>query len=690
MGLSKAMTRFVTLRSVPRALCLAALVLSVMGPLAGCGSLGNPFRSGGHGPSRKVGRIQISVAWPVRAGRLIPDASNSIVVNIKDSQGRNAPGFPKTLVRPSEVSGSGTAATATTSAVNLEVGQPSTPETYSISASAYPNADGTGVAQSSGGTAVKLDTDNPDAQANFTLGSTIRSVTISITDGSTSIQNLGKDRTRAYIATALDANGKIVLTTAAKWKWEILNGGIGTFQGGSGASYIGNGSTYVAGDPGNAPQDVTLKVTETEASDSDPANPSFYTITTAVRVVPMGLATTEWPRFHGSAQNLGTGTSGTAIASAVSAVWSGPAKVGPKNVVFSSGVVDANGVLYIGAYDEVSGTSGRIFAIAPDGTLKWSYVAKGRIESSPVISRDGTIYFGSYDDSSVGGYLYAIKNNAAGTAAVDVWIRQMNGPVFGTPAVDKNGYLYAGTGGADKALYKLDSLNGKFVANWKVQADTAIQTSPALSTDESSIYVISAGDTLSDGSRIGANLYAVNTATGAIRWTYATGDKSVTMSSPVVVNGRVFFGTLEGLFFAVNESNGTDAWTLSYDAEAQIYSTAAVSPDGLTLYFATFDNVSGIDNNRVIALDAATGNVVWSTAPFSAGFTSSPAVSADGTRLYIGGYDGNIHGINTVTGSVAWTFKSGVANENFDSSPCIGPNGDVFIGSYTGDVYRLH
>jgi len=688
------MTRFVTLRSVPRVLCLAALALSVMGPLAGCGNLGNPFRSGGSTPTRKVGRIQISVAWPVRTGRLIPDASNSIVVNIKDSQGRNAPGFPKTLVRPTEVSGSGTAATATTSAVNLEVGQPASPETYTISADAYPNANGTGTVQSTGGTAVSLDTEKPDAQADFVLASTIRSVAITITDGSTVAQNLGKDRTRAYRATAWNGpngTGQVVLTTASKWKWEILNSGIGTFQGG-GTTTSGQDVVYVAGDPGSAPQDVTVRVTETEASDSDPANPAYYTITTGVRVVPMGLASTAWPRFHGSAQNLGTGIAGTSLSASATKSWL--AKVGPRNVVFSSGVVDANGVVYIGAYDELSGTSGRIYAIAADGTVIGFYSAKGRIESSPVVSQDGTVYFGSYDDSSTGGYVTAIRLNAAGTAfAPPVWERQMSGPVFGTPALDKNGYLYVGTGGSDNALYKLDSLNGKLVSGWKAPAGTAIQTSPALSTDEATVYVISAGETKSDGSKVGANLYAVNTssaALGALRWTFATNDKSVTMSSPVVRDGRVYFATLEGLVYAVNEASGTSAWALAFDAEAQVYSTVAVSPDGTKLFFGTFDNVSGIDNHRVVCLDAAAGTEVWSTPKFTAGFTSSPAVSADGTRVYIGGYDGNVHGIDTTSGTVAWTFKTGVTNENFDSSPCIGPNGDVIIGSYTGDVYRLH
>ena len=406
------MTRFVSLRTVPRALCASAIVLSLVVPLAGCGGgLGRPFGGGSSAPSRKVGSIQISVAWPERTTRLIPEAANSIVVSITDSLGRNAPGFPKTLVRPVDITGGGAAAVATTTATNLEVGVPGTPEVYTITASAYPGNNGSGVVQSTGGTAVGLDTDNPTKNdVAFTLGSTIRSVEISITDGSTSAQNLGKNRTRAFLATAKDASGAIVLTTAAKWKWEIT--GIGAFRKpdntSAGATYLGNGSVYVAGDPGATAKDVTIKVTETEASTSDAAHPTYYTTSTSLRIVPLGLASSVWPRFHGSKQNKGIGAAGTSIASAVSQVWGAPLSITPRNVVFSSAVVDASGVVYIGGYDEASGTNGKLYAINSNGTLKWSYTAKGRIESSPVISRDGTIYFGSFDDASGGGYLYAI------------------------------------------------------------------------------------------------------------------------------------------------------------------------------------------------------------------------------------------------------------------------------------------
>jgi outer membrane protein assembly factor BamB len=693
------MTRFVSMRTVPRALCASAIALSLVVPLTGCGgSLGRPFGGGISAvASRKVGVIEVSVAWPERS-RLIPDASNSIKVTITDSLGRNAPGFPKILVRPTDIVGTsgGTPSTvATTTATNLEVGVPGTPEIYTITAEAFSNTTATETAtdaiQSKATTTVALDTDNPNnnnAPVAFTLGTTISSVEIGITDGSTSGQSLGKDRTRAFVATAKDSRGFIVLTTASKWKWEILSSGIGFFRNpdntSAGTTYLGNGATYVAGDPAGSTQTVTIQVTETESSGSESTNLGRFTTTTQVKIVPLGLSDSAWPRFRGSKDNQGIGTQGTSIASSVSQGWAGPLGVSPSNVVFSSAVVDKQGVVYIGGYDEATGRTGRLYAINPDGTKKWEYTAKGRIECSPVISQDGTIYFGSFDDNSTGGYLYALNPDRS-----EVWVKQTAGPVFGTPALDANGYLYYSTGGSDRKLNKADSLNGIPVPGWQFASNTDIQTSPALSQDDSVVYFISAGETDSAGNRIGARLYAVNTATPTSVWTFDTSDQSVTMSSPVIFNNTIFFGTLEGNFYAVNQTAGTLAWTQTFDAEAQIYATAAIAKDGTKVYLATFDNVSGIDKNRIIALNPTDGSLIWETTSFAAGFTSSPAVSADGTRLYIGCYDGNVYGINTTNGASAWTFATGTTDENFDSSPCIGPSGTVYIGSFKGNVYAL-
>ncbi|MEO0080493.1 MAG: PQQ-binding-like beta-propeller repeat protein, partial [candidate division WOR-3 bacterium] len=50
---------------------------------------------------------------------------------------------------------------------------------------------------------------------------------------------------------------------------------------------------------------------------------------------------------------------------------------------------------------------GYLYAIKPDGKLRWRYRTEGPIYSSPAIGSDGTAYFGSND-----GYLYAVQGSA--------------------------------------------------------------------------------------------------------------------------------------------------------------------------------------------------------------------------------------------------------------------------------------
>ena len=95
--------------------------------LAGCGGGSNTqlATTGGQG------RATLTVTWPART-RLIPDASNSIAVVVKQGTTISA---QQTLARPAA------GGTSTASFASLPTG------TLSVTATAYPNADGTGVAQ---------------------------------------------------------------------------------------------------------------------------------------------------------------------------------------------------------------------------------------------------------------------------------------------------------------------------------------------------------------------------------------------------------------------------------------------------------------------------------------------------------------------------------------------------------------
>jgi large repetitive protein len=59
--------------------------------------------------------------------------------------------------------------------------------------------------------------------------------------------------------------------------------------------------------------------------------------------------------------------------------------------VGSSPAVDVDGTIYVGSDDH------NLYAVNPDGSLKWLFPAGPIVYSSPAVDVDGTIYFGSYD-----------------------------------------------------------------------------------------------------------------------------------------------------------------------------------------------------------------------------------------------------------------------------------------------------
>ena len=71
---------------------------------------------------------------------------------------------------------------------------------------------------------------------------------------------------------------------------------------------------------------------------------------------------------------------------------------------FSKPAIGSDGTIYVGSEDYY------LYAINPDGLLKWKYKTDGEIYSCPAIGSDGTIYVGSY------GYLYAIQGESEGLA----------------------------------------------------------------------------------------------------------------------------------------------------------------------------------------------------------------------------------------------------------------------------------
>ncbi len=137
-----------------------------------------------------------------------------------------------------------------------------------------------------------------------------------------------------------------------------------------------------------------------------------------------------------------------------------------------------------------------------------------------------------------------------------------------------------------------------------------------------------------DGSKIPNNL---------LNWSFETGGP--VRSSPVVVNGIVYFGSNDGKLYALNAVNGTKKWSFSTGGEVR--STPAVVNN--RVFFGSSDGT-------VYALNAATGSPLWNVTTGDP-VRSSPLVIDN--VVYIGSDDGKLYALHATNGSTRWSYQTG-------------------------------
>lgn len=158
--------------------------------LVGCGSGNGSFGAA-------TGRATLTVKWPERT-RLIPVMANSIVAEVYDGL---------TVIDSVTLTRSGGSMTSTATFSNLPC------KTLSLVMHAYPNANGTGVAQGIAVDSLNITAGNT-ASVTTTMYSTIDHVDIVSTGGATAL-NTGA--TLQLTATPKDADGNVVITPALTW-----------------------------------------------------------------------------------------------------------------------------------------------------------------------------------------------------------------------------------------------------------------------------------------------------------------------------------------------------------------------------------------------------------------------------------------------------------------------------------------
>ena len=165
--------------------------------------------------------------------------------------------------------------------------------------------------------------------------------------------------------------------------------------------------------------------------------------------------------------------------------------------------------------------------------------------------------------------------------------------------------------------------------------------------------------------------YSTSTApdTDSVIWSLTTGNWVT--SSPAVVGGRVFVGSVDGRIYCLDASTGKHIW--NYTTGNDVCSSPAVA--GGKVYVGSHDC-------RVYCLNASTGAQIWN---YTTGLYvfSSPAV-ADG-RVFVGSYDGRVYCLDASTGGRVWDYTTGGV---VYSSPAV-VEGRVFVGSADANVYAF-
>lgn len=581
-------------------LAAASLVWSV-----GCGTSSGGSSAG----DRAHGAIRISIKWPVRS-KVIPTAASSIKITISET---GIATQSQLVARPAGAGPFTSLATFN----NLAVGQ------ANVSAVAYPNADGSGNAQGAGAAAVSVQP-NTTTQQTVTMASTITQIVI--IGGSNQSGTVGTPLT--LTASALDANGSMVVTGTTDWKW----------HGSTGLQVTPNGSSAVvlASSPG------TDQVTATETD----SNVTSAPVNLVESASSPGLASSAWPKEGADVQNTGRGIAAGSTGTTKSVQYTAGGRI------YSSPAIGGDGTIYFGSGDNY------LYALSAAGALKWKTLLGNEAQSGPVLSGDGNLYVGTQE-----GRLYSIST--AGGAINWTYPAQGQpavGAIHWTPTLATDGTIYFGS--ADHYVYAVTHAGA---LKWRFQTGNQVKGGAALGPD-GTVYI---GST--DG-----KLYSINPTTGAQNWAYTANNQIVAAPSFSTTTSDIYVGSLDGFLYAIHSSNGGLDWSVQI---GQIEDTPAISADSSVVYvgsddFALYAVYTGQDGTH------KGGTVAWSQATKDV-ITCSPSIASDGT-VYAAGDDHFLYAFHP-DGTAAWANPV-VTGDQDTSSPAISADGTIYVGTDSPDT----
>lgn len=252
--------------------------------------------------------------------------------------------------------------------------------------------------------------------------------------------------------------------------------------------------------------------------------------------------------------------------------------------------------------------------------LAWRYDAGTPTMNTSPVIGDGTVFVPGSGDP---GLIHAVDIESGDKR----WEFEPAGYASSAPAL-VNDTIYVGTWG--KQFYAIDAATGEI--RWHQEIGHRFGSSSPVVAD-GTVYVGTNGDgplvvsgPEDDEDFEACAFLALDADTGEIQWQYREfGEKENIDSSPAVAGDRVYFGG-ESAVYALDTDTGEESWTRNISTHPD--SSPAVV-DGVVYYGAPIDGDSETPA-QVWALNAASGETLWTAGIDDVSLRTSPAV-ADGT-----------------------------------------------------------
>jgi outer membrane protein assembly factor BamB len=303
----------------------------------------------------------------------------------------------------------------------------------------------------------------------------------------------------------------------------------------------------------------------------------------------------------------------------------------------------------------------------------WEFKTGGRVISSPVVA-DGAVYVGSNDH-----FLHALD----AVSGHELWKFQTGANVNSTPAV-VGGTVYFLS--LDGNAYALDAHTGKQLWKFATSGESRLNLAGIYGLLPSREVVPDVWDfylsspVVEDGTvYFGSgdhNVYALDARTGTLRWKFQAGD--VVHSSPAIADGFLYVGCWDGVLYTLNAKTGQLVWKFASSVDATHFMQGIPGSPAVASGIVVF----GSRDNNIYALDAKSGKELWRQGNHGSWVIASPAI-LDGV-MYVTTSDTMVlRALELKTGTEIFTLPYKAYGF---SSPAVA-GGHAYFGTFDGVVY---